>query len=83
MMLLGERLASIWQESSECKEWKTQEISQPKVLFSRTSKQEERRFCPALYHSEHNNPKAVWALLLCMTFKEAAYMIGCGRYHVL
>ena len=28
-------------------------------------------------YSEHNNSKAVWALLLCITFKEAAYMIGC------
>ena len=56
---------------------KTQVISQPKLLFSRTSKQEERRFCPTLYHSEHNNIKAVWALLLCTTFKEAAYAIAC------
>ena len=56
---------------------KTQEISQPKVLFSRTSKQEERRFCPTLYCSEHNNSKAVLALLLCTTFKEADYVIGC------
>ena len=41
------------------------------------SKQGDRRFFPTLYHSEHNNSKAVWALLLYITFKEAAYVIGC------
>ena len=39
---------------------KTQEISEPEVLFSRTSKQKQRRFCPTLYCSEHNNSKAMW-----------------------
>ena len=42
---------------------------------------QEKRFCPTLCRSEHNKSKAVWALLLCitsiLTFKEAAYVIGC------
>ena len=60
-LLLGERLAGIWQESSKCKEQKenTRDHS-AKVLFNRTSKEEEMRFCLTLYHSEYNNSKAVW-----------------------
>ena len=45
---------------------------------------QEKRFCPTLCHSEHNNSKAMWVLLLCitsiLTFKEASYPIGCLWY---
>ena len=79
-LLLGERLAYIWQESSKCKEQKENiKISQPKNIFSRMVKQ-DKRFCLTLCCSEHNNSKVVWAVLLCitsiLTFKEAAYVIG-------